>query len=57
MYRFHISYYDPFPYQKHYATNDWSEVLYLLDKYTNIQVHIHNTIRNRHSCPYCTSED
>lgn len=56
MYIYHISYYDPFPYLKHYATNDWNEVLSLLETYTNIQVHIHNMIRNRSSCPFCSDD-
>lgn len=57
MYRYHVSYYDPFPYQQSYATNDWSEVLTLLEKFGPVQVHLHNSIRNRVSCPFCTDDD
>ena len=55
MFEYHISYYDPFPYQKYYATSDWDEVLTFLRKYDSVQVHIFNRIRNKSICPYCNS--
>lgn len=57
MYDYHVSYYDPFPYQKNYATSDWNEVLDILKKYKNVTIHLHNSIRNRSSCPYCNEDN
>ena len=56
MYKYHVVYYEPFPCEKQFATSDWSDVLELLNKYKNIRVHIHNSIRNRNSCSYCTKD-
>lgn len=53
MYKYHVSYYDPFPFEKEYATNDWSEVEAILSEHGSISVHIHNRIRNKSMCPYC----
>ena len=56
MYEFHLSYYDPFPCLKHFATSDWNDVLAILRKYNCVHVHIHNSIRNRFMCPFCTKD-
>ena len=57
MYDYHVSYYDPFPYQKEYATSDWNEVLDTLKKYKIVSIHLHNSIQNRSLCPFCTEGD
>lgn len=56
MYRFHVSYYDPFPYEKNFATSLWDDVLDILERYTMVRVHLHNKIRNRSTCPFCTED-
>lgn len=56
MYKYHVSYYDPFPVKREYATNDWSDVETILVKYGSVSVHIHNRIRNKSMCPYCVKD-
>lgn len=52
MFKYHLSYYDPFPYQRHYATSDWNEVLSYLERYGRVDVHVSGFCKNGANCPY-----
>mgnify|MGYP006889089109 CR=1 FL=1 len=52
MFKYHLTYYDPFPYDRHYATSDWNEVLSYLERYGRVDVHVSGFCKNGANCPY-----